>query len=89
MSLKITRSDGLFLQFDTATAIANDPSITVSSHPLEDKTEVTDHVQRGPDTYSVTAILSRSPLGGTPGYRRPCHFWQDAWAICCPYRSRK
>ncbi len=62
MAAIIVRADGSTLSFDAVTRITYSPSVTVTDHPVEDGSQVSDHAQRQPLLIALTAIVSESPF---------------------------
>lgn len=69
MSTTLIRPDGQSLTFDATPTIGFQKSNTITDHPIEDGSLVSDHVQKQPDQVSLTGIVSDSPLGATGEYR--------------------
>lgn len=62
MAAHIVRADGSTFRFDAVTRITYSPSVTVTDHPVEDGSVVSDHAQRQPLLVSLNAIVSASPF---------------------------
>src|SRR5690606_9380320 len=63
MSTTLIRPDGQSLTFDATPVIGFQKSNTITDHPIEDGSVVSDHVQKQPDQVSLTGIVSETPLG--------------------------
>ncbi len=63
MSTTLIRPDGQTLTFDATPVIGFQKSNTITDHPIEDGSVVSDHVQRQPDQVSLTGVVSETPLG--------------------------
>jgi hypothetical protein len=62
--LRISREDGKSWALDAVTRVARDPRITITDHPIESGTPVSDHAQRDPDRITVAATVTATPLEG-------------------------
>lgn len=69
MSTTLIRPDGQSLTFDATPVIGFQKTNTITDHPIEDGSLVSDHVQKQPDQVSLTGIVSDSPLGATGDFR--------------------
>jgi len=62
MSMMIEReTDEVVFTFDGVTTATPQVRATISQHPQEEGTDVTDHVQRLPDTYQIVCIETATP----------------------------
>jgi hypothetical protein len=71
MPTYILRSDAQFLQFDATSRVGFGHSAAVTAHPIEDGSEVSDHVQRLPSVITVDGIVSASQREGNVGADDP------------------
>lgn len=62
MPVTLHASDGTYLRFDSATSVDAVYPSSVSSHPTESRTLVSDHVQREPLLVSLVGMVTGSPL---------------------------
>lgn len=63
MSVTIVRNDtSESVQFDVVTAEAHDPQVRVFKHPIEQGTDVTDHVEAELMVYSLTGQVVAAPF---------------------------
>lgn len=67
MSFSIIRANGSSLSLDVAPAETYDHQLDITSHPVEDGVEITDHIQRRPRSITVTGLVTETPLGGNTG----------------------
>lgn len=62
MSLVIVKPDGSSLTFDATISEDPNPEVLATDHPVEDGSEVTDHVQRLPVPFSCEVLVTESPF---------------------------
>lgn len=61
MSFTITRPSGEVLRLDRTDAESYSPSSTITEHPIEDGSTVSDHIQSRPLPITVEGIITESP----------------------------
>lgn len=66
MSGTIVAADGTYLTFDAVVEEAFDPQQTITEFPVEDGAKNNDHIQRLPDEFVVTGLVTRNPWANTP-----------------------
>jgi len=58
--------DGAFMEFDATMSEQVTDEAEVTSHPVEDGTDISDHVQLKPRQLSLTQLATNAPLFATP-----------------------
>lgn len=62
MSTLVVRTNGQVLEFDAAPEIAFAEGNLVTSHPIEDGSEISDHTQKIPTVVTITGVITNAPL---------------------------
>jgi hypothetical protein len=68
MSATIVRETGERVTFDATIRESHRKEARVTSHPVEDGVEISDHVQTQPRFFSLTVLISETPIE-TPSFR--------------------
>lgn len=63
MSTSLIRPDGQTLTFDATPRVSWQKNVSITDHPIEDGSTVSDHAQQQPDRVTLTGVVSDSPLG--------------------------
>ncbi len=68
MTTTLEHPDGTSLELDVTLGIALSPSAVVSSHPVEEGSPISDHVQQQNTAITIEAVITETPFGpeGTP-----------------------
>lgn len=72
---RLDRDDAEVFVFDAVLSEDHEENAEVSTHPLETGAEVTDHVRVSPISFSISGIVSNTPLDGEPGADRDFAAW--------------
>jgi hypothetical protein len=62
MGTTIIREDGETLTFDATPRLVFSPSVSVTDHPIEDGSVISDHAQAQPLLITISGLVSESPL---------------------------
>lgn len=68
MSTTIIRETGESVTFDATLRESHRIEARVTDHPVEDGSVISDHVQTRPRSFSLTLLVSETPIN-TPGFR--------------------
>jgi len=52
----------VLIEFDATLSEDHGQSVSVVSHPVEDGADITDHIRRLPETLSINAVVSNTPI---------------------------
>lgn len=55
------------LQFDVVESITSEDILTITEHPVETGSAIVDHARSEPETLTIEAIVSDTPVGGQSG----------------------